>query len=76
MSGLLSGEEGVLLEYAYKLVDLLLTLVFNVSPYKPRVFFVGHLHTALNQIRRRILRRLIRFSTVCFQKFIFKFEQK
>ena len=35
MSGLLLGEEGILLEYAYQLVDLLLTLVFTVNPYKP-----------------------------------------
>ena len=36
--------------------------------------FVGHGQTVQNQIRRRKTRRLIRFSTVCLQKFLLKSE--
>ena len=41
-----------------------------INPYKPSVLFVGHRQTVKNQIRRRIKRRLIRFSTVYKQKFL------
>ena len=37
-----------------------------------RVHFVGHWQTVQNQIRRRKMRCLIRFSTVCLQKFLLK----
>ena len=45
-----------------------------VNPYKPSVLFVGHQQTVQNQITRRKIRRLIRFSTVCLQKDLLKFE--
>ena len=47
-----------------------------INPYKPSVLFVGHLQTVQNQIIRRKMRRLIRFSTVCLQKFLLKFRLK
>ena len=40
------------------------------NPYKPSVLFVGHQQTVQNQIRRCIMRLLIRFSTVCSQNFL------
>ena len=49
---------------------------YNVNPYKPSVLFVGHRQRGQNQIRRRKTRRPIRFSTVCVQMFLLKFEQK
>ena len=46
----------------------------RVNPYKPSVPFVGHRQIVQNQIRCRKTRRLIRFSTVCKQKFLLNFE--
>ena len=46
----------------------------NIDPFKHSFFFVRHQQTVQNQIRRRITLRLIRFSTVCLQKFLLKFE--
>ena len=46
----------------------------SVNPYKPGVLFVGQWQTVQNQIRRRKARRLIRFSTVCKQKFLLKVD--
>ena len=45
---------------------------YAINPYKPTSlasFFVGHWQTVQNKIRR-----LIRFSTVCLQEIILKFE--
>ena len=51
------------------------TLYLNlVNPYKPSVLFVGHRQSAKTQIRRRLTRRLISFSTVCLQNSVLKFE--
>ena len=44
----------------------------SFNPYKPCILFVGHRQTMQNHIRRRKFRRLIRFSTVCKQKFPLK----
>ena len=38
--------------------------------------FVGHWQTVQNQVRRRKTRRLIRFSTVCLQKFLYKMKME
>ena len=46
------------------------------NPYKPSVLFVGHQQTVQNQIRRCKTLHLIRFSTVCKQKFLLRFELK
>ena len=46
----------------------------SLNPYKPSVLFVGHRQTVQNQITRRKTRLPIRFSTVCLQKFLLKFE--
>ena len=46
----------------------------RVNPYKPSILFVGQRQTMQTQIRRRILRRLIRVSTVCLQNVLLKFE--
>ena len=46
----------------------------DINPYKPSVIFVGHRQTGQTQIRRRILGRLIRVSTVCIQNVLLKFE--
>ena len=43
----------------------------QINPYMPGVLFVGHQRTEQNQISRRKTRRLIRFSTICLQKFYF-----
>ena len=40
------------------------------NQYKPSILFVGHRQTVKKQIRRRKMRRLIRFSTDCLQKFL------
>ena len=45
-----------------------------LNPFKPRALFVGHRQTVQNQIRRGNTRRLIRFSTVCLQNVLLKFE--
>ena len=47
---------------------------FNEDGFKPSVLFVGHRQTVQTQIRRRILRRLIRVSTVCSQNVLLEFE--
>ena len=41
-----------------------------VDPFKPSVLIMGHLQTMQNQIRQH----LIRFSTVCLQNVLIKFE--
>ena len=41
-----------------------------VASYKPRVLFVEHHQTVQNQIRRHKTGCLIRFSTVCLNKFL------
>ena len=38
--------------------------------------FVGHMQRVQTQIRRRIMRRLIRIFTVCLQYALLKFEKK
>ena len=47
---------------------------FGFNPHKPSVLFVGHRQTAQTQIRHRRMQRLIRFSTVCLQNVLLKFE--
>ena len=37
----------------------------NINQFNPSVIFVGHMQTVHTQTRRRIMRRLIRVSTVC-----------
>ena len=39
-------------------------LTVSLTHLRGKAFFVGHLQTVQNQIRRRKMRRLIRFSTV------------
>ena len=46
----------------------------NINPYKQGVLFVGHRQIVENQIRRRKMRRLIRFSTICLQSIILQYE--
>ena len=46
----------------------------SIKPYKPSSLFVGHQQTAQNQIRCHKMQHLIRFSTVCKQKFLLKFK--
>ena len=45
-----------------------------LNRYKPSILFVGHRQIVQNLIRRRKMRPLIRFSTVCLQKFHLKIE--
>ena len=49
-------------------------LLLFINPYKHSVLFVGHQQTVQNQTRRRKKRRLFKFSTVCLQEFLLKFE--
>ena len=46
------------------------------NPYKPSVLFMGRRQTVQTLIRRHVLRRLIRVSTVCLQNVQLKFEYK
>ena len=45
-----------------------------ISPYKPRILFVGRRQIMQTQTRRRRTRRLIRVSTVFLQNVLLKFE--
>ena len=45
-------------------------------PFKPSVFFVGHMQTVQAQTRRRTTRRLIRASTVCLQYVLLDYKEK
>ena len=62
----IKGEEIIFCIEFLLLKDLL-------YPYKPSVLFVGHGQTVQTQIRHRIMRCLIRVSTVCLQNVILKF---
>ena len=57
---------------AYFNVAYVYSKMFN--PYKPSVLFVDHRQTVQDKIKRRKTLRLIRFFTVCKQKFLLKFE--
>ena len=48
---------------------------WHFNPFKPSVLFVGHWQTVQNQIRRRKMRHLIKFSTVAY-RCLLKFEWK
>ena len=64
---------GIKLQYSKYFTDTC-HVVYQINPYKPSVLFVGHRQTVQNQIRRRKTRLLIKFSTVCLQKFLLRYE--
>ena len=47
-----------------------------LNPYKLSVLFMGYRQAVQIQIRHRIMRCLIRKSTVCLQNFLLKFGKK
>ena len=71
-SGLSMSSTGIPFWSRIILIDLSLSL-FN--SYKSSVLFAGHMQTVQTQIRRRIMRCLIRVSTVYLQNILFDLKR-
>ena len=50
------------------------TKLYLFNPYKPSVLLLGHRQMVQNQIRCHRTLRLIRFSSICLQNILLKFE--